>query len=309
MPENTPVILCHAACTGGSMIYRLMVSTFGFSGLAEIGHGRRTTFGFSPLDPEAQMFSLGQIDHQEFGSILAGRLINANKLANQNGKRLLVREHTHSYFFNPDVPEVIPKGPSWIADRFEQEIGDKPHVVVTVRDPVDSWLGLRRHFNHLKPDRFEDYCQIYNQFFDRVEDWQKLGNPVHVFKYEDCVVDPETTMSELARFLKLEYTGLDVSAAFNTASSGNSGRQSASLSLRKRRPFTMKLVNATRDNAEYNKLCSRLGYEPFHSSLTAAGRRSAMFYSMLSPLGKIGSMAEKPGRWIYSLIKSGEGLN
>ena len=309
MPNTAPVILCHAACSGGSMIYRLMVSTFGFRGLAEISHGRRIAFGFSPVDPEAQMFSLGQIDHEEFGKILAKRLINANALASQCGERLLVREHTQNYFFNPDGPDVVPAGPSWAADQFEQHVDfDKVPVVVTVRDPIDSWLGFRQHFNQLMPDRFEDYCQRYNQFFDRVEERQRLGNPIHVFKYEDCVVDPETTLRELAKFLKLEYTGLDVGAAFNTASSGNSGRQSANLALRKRRPFTMKLVNATKDNPEYTKLCARLDYKPLYSSLTASDRFSASFNSMLSPLRKIGSMAEAPGRWIYKLIKKGRGI-
>ena len=70
MPSSTrtPVVLCHAACTGGSMIYRLLVSTFGFCGISEISHGRRTAFGFSPVDPEAQLFSIGQIDHSGFGA-------------------------------------------------------------------------------------------------------------------------------------------------------------------------------------------------------------------------------------------------
>lgn len=291
------------------MIYRLMVSTFGFSGLAEIGHGRRTAFGFSPVDPEAQMFSLGDIDHQEFGAILTARLVSANKFANQIDKLLLIREHTHNYFFNPDGPEIVPDGPSWVADQFENHVEfDSLPVVVSVRDPVDSWLGFRQNFNHLDPVCFDDYCRRYNQFFDRVEQWKGLGKPIHVFKYEDCVVAPEKTLRELAEFLNLEYTGLDLSKASTTASSGNSGRQSASLGLRKRRPFTMSLVNAASGSSDYASLCARLGYPLLHSSLTTSDRFSATCHSMLSPLRKVGSMAEAPGRWVYNLIKSGRGI-
>ena len=158
--SDLPVVLVHAACTGGSLIYRLMVSNFGLFGLTEIGHGRRTAFGFSPVDPEAQMFSLGQIDHDEFGKILSERLINADKIARHREQRLLVREHSHNYFFNPDNAEVVPAGPSWVADHLEPYFQSELPIVVTVRDPIDSWLGFRQNFNHLQPKRFEDYCEI-----------------------------------------------------------------------------------------------------------------------------------------------------
>ena len=285
------------------------MSTFGFCGISEISHGRRTAFGFSPVDPEAQLFSIGQIDHSGFGAILAERLVNTREMAAQSGQRLLVREHTHNYFFNADCPEVVPKGPSWVADQFGSQIPsiDTP-VVVTVRDPIDSWLGFRQNFNHLQPDRFEDYCAKYNQFFDRVESWQKRGKPIHVFKYEDCVVDAESAMRGVAQFLNVEFAGLDVSDAFKTVSSGNSGRQSASLAIRKRRPFTMSLVKAARDSFEYSSLCTRLGYEPLHSNMTFSNRVSASFYSMLLPIRKIGNMVEAPGRWIYKQIRSGRGI-
>ena len=307
MSENTPIVLCHAACSGGSMIYRLMVSTFGFQGIAEISHGRRGAFAFSPVDPEAQMFALGQLDHKEFGEVLARRLFNVNKLAIQSGKQLLIREHTHNYFFNNDCAEVMPTSPSWVADQFGNELSDIP-IVVTTRDPIDSWLGFRQNFNHLKPDRFEDYCAKYNEFIDRVENWQSRGESIHVFKYEDCVVSPETMMRELADFLNLKFVGLDTSAAFKTASSGNSGRQSATLAPRKRRPFTMKLLNAARSSSEYNTLCSRLGYDTIYDNLSVSDRFSARFHSLTLPLRQAGNLAEGPGRWIHKMLKSGRGI-
>ena len=286
-----------------------MVSTFDLCGLCELTHARRPKLtGFFPLDPEAQLFARGEIDFDEFGDIMFGRIESSKRIADRQNKRLLIREHTHGYFFNPHTQDAVPTGPSWAADQFEKRLGESLPIIVSVRDPVDSWLGFRRNFVPEKPTVFADYCRIYNLFLDRLDAWQTQGNLVFQFRYEDLVADTESLMSDLGQFLGEEFSGLDLEKASTTASSGNSGRQDATPVKRSRRPYTSRLLEQASVCPEYTRLCERLGYSKIDEGLTRTDRYRARFYDVVAQFGKLGGYLETPGRWVYDQIKGGKNI-
>jgi len=265
-----PIILCHAACTGGSLIYRLLVSAFGFVGISEISHARRPDpKEYLPLDPEAQLLSQGIISPAEFDIIFIQRIYNCDQIVRERGKTLLVREHSHRYFFDPQQDDIAVDSVSWINDAYRKERGESLCCLVSVRNPIDSWLGLRNSFPDESPLTFDQYCEKYLNFIDRIEQTER----VHLFKYEAFVHDPRATLEEIGKRIGHTCSNFDLGKSAHVASSGNSGRQGAEITARPRRPFTMHLVRSAEASGHYRKLCDRLGYPCLNDELGFQQRR------------------------------------
>ncbi len=259
MKDSSPIILCHAACTGGSLIYRLLVSAFSFIGISEVSH----VFDFSPrkfmpYDPEWQFYVQNIIENDKFSNIFFDRICHCNDIASTLGKKLLIREHSHSYFFNPILNEL--ENISWISSRYQQRYGKSLLCLLSVRDPIDSWLGLRHSFPKEKPVDFDAYCSRYLKFMDMAE---KTKN-IYIFKYEDMIQDVKGILSNISEKICCQLQHIDIEQNGSIASSGNSGRQGIKLVHRPRRPFTTHLVDVATNSKNYEELCARLGYVQLH---------------------------------------------
>ena len=178
-----PLVLCHAACTGGSMIYRLLVSAFGLVGISEMNNSRPGPRAFLPLDPEAQLYIQGMISSPDFAGILYKRIHHCIEMAADEGKRLLIREHSHRYFFVPESDDTRLHSVSWLNDEYVQGSGTDLQCLVSVRDPIDSWLGYRNSWPYDPPRGFDDYCGKYLEFILAA----KKTKRIHIFKYEEMV--------------------------------------------------------------------------------------------------------------------------
>lgn len=261
--DQYPIVLCHAACTGGSLIYRLLILAFGFVGVSELSHAVRiSSRDFLPLDPETQLYSQGFITIEEFSNIFFNRICRCNKLVVAAGKTLLIREHSHSYFFNPMSINNI-DNVSWINSKYHQIYGKSLQCLLSVRDPVDSWLGFRHSFPKEAPVDFDTYCARYLNFIDMAG---KTKN-VFIFKYEDVIQDVEKIMVEISGKICCNLQSISIEQNSIVASSGNSGRQGTQLIHRPRRTFTINLVDAAKKSKNYEELCFRLGYDRLHESV------------------------------------------
>jgi hypothetical protein len=257
LQPSLPVILCHAACSGGSLTYRLLVAAFDLVGISEVSHasipGIKT---YMPLDPEAQLYSQGIISPAPFAEIFSRRLNHCEKIAATMGKNLLVREHSHRYFFYPHHEEFTIDSVSWINDRYKKDKQQDLLCLVSVRDPIDSWLGLCRNFPREHPFTFDEYCGKYLEFLEHTENTKCF----RIIKYEDIVERTEETLSKIGQVIGLDLEPNYTQNYTNVDSSGNSGRQSRGIVARERRPFSMNLIRASRSSANYQVLCRKLGY-------------------------------------------------
>jgi len=162
MQDKNPIVLCHAACTGGSLIYRLMVLSFGFVGLSELSHKYNySSTDFLPFDPEVQLYLQGIIDNKKISDIFFERIVRCNNMISELGKTMLIREHSHSYFFREqrivdDIASI-----SWIAGQYRKIYKDSLQCLLSVRDPIDSWLGLRQNFPKERDMSLDKYCGNY----------------------------------------------------------------------------------------------------------------------------------------------------
>lgn len=275
-----PIALGHAACTGGSLIYRVILSTFKLDGLNEIGVARVFDPNmYNPWDPEFQFLAQKTITACEFSDILFKRIMACTDRMTERGQRLLFREHTHSFYFNPVSPNLVPQGGSWLIDRYRQERGVELKGLVSVRNPIDSWLGFRRNFPTQMPLDFDDYCTIYNNYLDKVDQQNRETKLFHTFRYEDFIADPQIVMDNIASHIGEPKYEVDTSTVGIQLGSGNSGRRSNELKAQARRPFSLRFLQQTVTSAAYTQLCERLGYEKIENEINFYTKVRASYFS------------------------------
>ena len=252
-----PVMLCHAACTGGSLVYRILVSRFNFLGVSEISHAYTPKKKmYSPLDPELQMYTQGILNDEQFADIFFKRVKNCELISKKAHKPLLIREHSHRYYFNPNR-KIGLTSVSWINDTFSREENTQLKCLISVRDPIDSWLGLRTNFPKESSYSFEEYCSKYLVFIDMAR-----RTPCHyIFKYEDIILKPDSILKDIENFLDLKIENYSSDTTYTIPSTGNSGRQSEGIFIRPRRPYTRGLVEAAKHSISYMELCRILNYQ------------------------------------------------
>ncbi len=278
-------VLCHAACTGGSLIYRIIMSSYGFWGVSEVSPAwSHPKTAFHPLDPLGQLYSQDLIPPDEFATSFLDRISKCINSADANGKVLLIREHTHGLFFEHRREMQDWVGPSWIAAMDERLNVELP-VVCTFRDPVDSWLGLRESFPSAEPQSFEKYCESYLRWIDAIEAWRDSGKKVITLNYESLIEDPQAVLDSVGQFLGMPHCDLEQSA-IGSVTSGSSGRRSAKIGARKRRPFTSNFVKVAKESVHYPILADKLGYPNFCEQLTAADGVKAFVNGFTLPIAK-----------------------
>jgi hypothetical protein len=247
-----PIILIHAASSGGSMIYKLLQKCFGLQGISEVGHLKKPRSGrFLPLDPIAQLYAENRISSSEMGAVLVRRIHESIAIASHARLRLLIREHSHQYFFTHE-PTCIHKGPSFVHQYLDC---DSP-IILTIRDPFDSWLSYKAS-NFNGPRDIDEYCKKYHSFMDACDSHESLIT----IRYEDCVRKLSPTLTEVSKALGIPLVEIGECVS-GFSSSGDSGRKSSVISPRARRPYSSQMVRSALASKEYMSLIDRLKYPP-----------------------------------------------
>ncbi|QDV14250.1 Sulfotransferase domain protein [Rosistilla oblonga] len=270
------VILVHPACSGGSVIFRVLLETFNLMGLNEIGPSQTPSRKvFLPYDPEMQMLQSGAIDRNDFEKLLVERTVNCLQFAATHGRSVLLREHTQSVFFSENT-ERLPESCSWFLDRLPLSHMSNYKTIATVRDPIDVWLGLSRSFPWAARYSFSEFCCKYLTFVKRVVlGAERNPHEVLIVRYEDFVADVAGEIEKVAQFIGVQNATPRCSLVGDTIGSGNSGRMSSDLATRPRRAYGMGIVREAERSSEYRELLEILQYDHISS------RRSALNDSKL----------------------------
>jgi len=304
--KKTPIVLGHAACTGGSLIYRIIVATFDLLGLNEVGIPRVSAINqFHPGDPEYQLFAQEKISAFDFSEIVFNRVTACEQ---RSETRLLVREHSHSFFFNTPDPAIVPSGGAWFSDLYQQRYSVQLPCLVSVRNPVDSWLGFRRNFPHQSPVEFDEYCRLYCEYLQKIDTQNAELGCFLVFKYEDLIDEPQRVIDQIADHIGEARKPADLSLVGKRLGSGNSGRVSTELVQRSRRPFSRKFVNEAEQSVHYSNLCARLGYPKISDEITLVGGLRADYYSLVSGLSSLSKFLHATPGWVRETVKTGKNL-
>jgi len=238
----------HQACTGGTLISKCLAAMPNVCLLSEV-----EPFSPLPVEDSAPFFAPTDLLLQAMKGGVAiseesisrafsyslGLLIQDARLA---GQRVLIREHSHSNYF---VGDEVASTPTM------RRLGSVDHRVlsiVTVRDPIDSYLSLcRRQWVHFMPDTFAEYCRRTLLFLQD-------HNGLPLYNYEDFVLAPDRVLQDMCSQLEIPYSDVFAENFGVVELTGDSGRSSATISPRPRREVSADQLDAMQSEANYKEV-------------------------------------------------------
>ena len=250
-------IIRQFACTGGTLICRALAAQPNCTLISEVdpfntNHLSRQKRQFAPTD-------LIQLADDRFEPLndeikedmfLSALRVLFTRLALQ-GRRLILREHTHGRFCTDSDPDVRKSISDLVKTRFDNVL-----TVVSVRHPMDSFLSLKaNNWQHFSPFTIDEYANRYLKFLDECVH-------VKVFRYEDFVKDPDKVLHDLCRQLDLPFNPSWAAIIPHLKLTGDSGRTSRKIISRERREVPPDIAEYAQASAAYRGLCKRLGYSP-----------------------------------------------
>lgn len=258
MPDRLNAIrtIHHLAASGGTIISKALAAQRNTVLLSEIGPfvGQ---IRFNPFDPMQQFIRaylakddvlLPNVNRGQFARrVLADRIRVIHSIASQHGRALVLRDHAHSDFMIPSPKRQS----SLLLTLAEAELA--AISIVTIRAPIDSWLSSLANGWTSGVQSFNDYCE---RFLALVGGFKSQ----HIFRYEDFVLDPETSTKRICAVLQLEYDPDFMQRIGDINLTGDSGRRSSVVAPRERRPVSPEMAKEICDSACYAEIACRFGY-------------------------------------------------
>lgn len=245
----------HAACTGGTLIVKCLAAMPNVLVLNEIDPF--SPLGFDPGNPNFRpsdlLALLREGDNYVDEALLEKLFLESFRVlhheTSMEGRRLVLRDHSHSHFFTGEQVRARPTFRTFLASTY------RTVSVVTVRDPVDSYLSLvESRWLHFTPATFDEYCRRYHAFLDAYADEPLV-------RYEDFVADPAAVARGICDELELEFATTFTDTFDSFRFSGDSGRRGAVIEARPRKVMNDAFVEEVRASEAYVSLARRLGYE------------------------------------------------
>lgn len=254
-PAEPVRIVHHLACSGGTLISKCIAAMPNTQLISEVDplstlQDRRAGPRFAPTDMiQLLRQSTRGADADLLIDVFLGDLDRVHANAVMRGQRLVLRDHAHSHFCTGATIAARPTLRAMVGSRF-------PVLsVVTVRDPIDSFLALRANkFVHFEPQTYEEYCRRCLAFLDAHE-----GVPV--IRYEDFVDRPQEEMQRICELLALSFSDQFAELFTVFKLTGDSGRKGEDIARRPRRPLDRELSEQIEASESHQQLRARFAYE------------------------------------------------
>lgn len=254
--DQTPpiAILHHFACAGGTLISRCLSVMPQVYLLSEVDplstHGLDMNRPvFAPTDVLRHLrYSHRPVPDDVIVDAYLEGLVTVVGRVRETGGRLVIRDHSHSHFCTDVDPASRPSHLAILKRRFSVR------NVVTVRDPVESYLSLiALKWVSFEPASFDEYCRRQLLFLDACGDCD-------IVRYEDFVRDPESVLEDLCRVLGLVYRPGAPDLISTIRLTGDSGRKGTQIAPREPKPVPDAIALEIERSDHYNALKVRLKY-------------------------------------------------
>jgi len=240
--------LHHLSASGGTLISKCLASMPNVVLLSEI-NPRVTTQGFNPFDPIQQLTKYNLLTPSERQDIFLDRIALISRKCQQNQQALIIRDHTHSDFLLNHLSTQ-----NNLRSTLETQYDLQP--VLTLRNPIDSWLAMIPQGWHKQVKTFDCYCDRYLQLLNTYQDCP-------YYLYEDFVEQPDLILQQICNDYGITFD-LSYQQKFSKIKlSGDSGRSSGEIITRPRRKYSQSFVKEVNQSANFQKICQRLGYLGF----------------------------------------------
>lgn len=242
-------VLRHFACSGGTLYSKClsaMPNSFLLSEVYPFNPFPASNPVYSPTNLAELMRHSGFPELEECQSkVFSQSILQCHKHIEQYGGSLILREHTHADYCVGDEVKYDTVG-STLAAYFDRIIN-----VVTVRNPIDSYLSLvHNKWLHFFEPNFENYCNRLKQFTDKYSDEE-------IYLYEDFVENPKDEMKSICDRFEIEYSEVFINIFDIFKVTGDSGRKSDSISPRKRRTLDDEFKKEIQASISFKQLCQR----------------------------------------------------
>ena len=207
----------HLSCSGGSVLCKCIASMQNAIVISEV-HPDQLRFEFNPYDPTQLLLAqtnLGE-DISLRRQIFLNRIIETEQILKNNNMITVLRDHTHSdYLIQNNIAEIISKSSliESISGHFEV------YSVLSIRNPIDSYLSLIHNKWNNSISSFEDYC---SRILLMLKTYEKLG--ALIIKYEDFCKDPDIILKQICRKLVINYSADYAKRFYKIPMTGDSGR-------------------------------------------------------------------------------------
>lgn len=227
----------HLASTGGTIISKCIAAMPGVYLLSELHPFRANRPQFDPMAVAAQFQAkYGALSDNEMRAAFTAQVAVVARCAGRTRRNLVLRDHAHSDFCVPDAP----MRPTLLETLLRA--GYQVHAVVTIRDPVESYLSmLQEGWRGLG---FDEYCQRWIAFLECYR-----GRPV--YRYEDFCDDPGQQVASLCRDLHVSFDPGFSSRIRDQKLTGDSGRRSDEIGARTAKPIPPELLRDIRTSPAY----------------------------------------------------------
>ncbi|GAA6184264.1 hypothetical protein [Aliiglaciecola sp. NS0011-25] len=247
-------VLHHFACSGGTVIAKILSSLPNVYLLSEVhpttmlhlGNGEPRYLP-SDLIAQSRYAQIPDIDSLAL-KIFSKSVKQINDHVVTVGGHLIIRDHSHSDFCIGSTFRTSSQVADCLVEDFELL------RVVTVRDPIDSYLSLlSSKWDHFDPKGFDEYCRRYLVFISEYRQ-------EHIFKYESFLNDPSLVISKIASHLNLPFSERVFDFFDIYKMSGDSGRVSSKIEARPRRDLSDELKKEISQSEFYAHLREKLEY-------------------------------------------------
>ena len=248
-------IIHHFACSGGTLISKCISAQPNVFLLSELHPTTRLGIqenkpSYTPRDLITQAFysQIPDFDLLAESLFLRG-IIETEKHVRQRGGVLVIRAHTHADYCTQSPTPLIDTITRLLMPYF-----DLKHLV-TVRNPIDSFLSLRKNgWIHFSPNNFDEYCRRLLVFIKSFE-------KEHIYKYEDFVSNPSEELEKYTDTLNIQRSPLALEYFDQFKVSGDSGRSGSEIEKRSRRKIEEHELKEFFDSPNFAKVREELSYE------------------------------------------------
>lgn len=241
----------HLACTGGTVISKCLAAMPDVALISQVNPFNRFGHKFEPTNPLLLLErSYRQLSTDEITDEFKRQIEHLYQICHQDDVDLLLRDHSHTDFCMGSAPSTLCP----IADLLSKDY--KLLSVVTVRHPLDSYLGLLAQGweNQFSPSNLEEYSRRYLAFLKRYSTYPAL-------RYEDFCAQPEGFMERLCSMLEISYSECFIGRFGTISLSGDSGRKSLdTIKQRPRRALPEQVIVEIASSESYYELLGQLGY-------------------------------------------------
>lgn len=239
------VILHHLACSGGTIMTKCLASMPEVLVLSEIHPDRAAQPAFHPLGQVRRGYGalLNPIHREMIRGHFRREIVIAHATASSLGRKLVLRDHSHVDFAWRGA-----KKSALLAALSSQF---RITSIVTVRDPREVWLSLRREgwFDGTPDELCQAQLALLNAFPNAA-----------IFKYEDFLTNPTKVTRQMCAIAGVKFVDNFESRLSSISHlTGDSGRKGDVIEAREPKLLTEEDQQAFESSEAFRQLVEKIG--------------------------------------------------